>query len=216
MRHSAEEDTFSFGNINSTFNHPTVLLDHSSHVESVTCSDSDNLKVCFTNKEAKDHARESWGNALGDSGSLVFSTNHPGCSGYSDGARGYWMASSADFRSGDSSCVHVNSTEVPLDEALDNFELEFGQNNDTLPDQNTQQNESPSATTVDITDDPEELAGFFQHPITETYPDVPETTPQLHNGTAVIPKRAVLYRRNIIDDIGNVINVNSPSPASII
>lgn len=166
--------------------------------------------MCFANKEAKDHARENWGNALDSSGSLVFSTDHPGCSGYNNGARGYWMASSADFGSSDNSCVHVNSTEVPLDEAMDNFELEFGQKNNTVPDQDAQQSQSTSST-VDITDDPEQLADFFQYPITETYPDVPETTPLLHNGTAVTvtSKRAVLYRRNIFDEIGKAWNVSN-------
>lgn len=185
----------------------------------MTCSDSGNLNVCFANKEAKDRARENWGNPLDGSGSLVFSTNHLECSGYNNGARGYWMASSADFGFGDNSCVHVHSTEVPLDEAMDNFELEFGQNNNTVPDQDAQHSQSTSPT-VDITDDPERLADFFfQYPITETYPDVPETAPLLHNGTAVpvTAKRAVLYRRNIFDDIGNAFNVNNaPSSTCLI
>lgn len=169
--------------------------------------------MCFANEEAKDQARENWGNALNHSGSLVFSTNHPGCSGYSDGARAYWMASSADFGSGDNSCVHVNSAEVALDEAMEDFELEFGQNDNTVLDQDAQQSQG-TASTVDITGDPVQLENFFQSPITETYPEGPGTAPLLHNGTAVpvTAKRAVLHRRNIIGDLRNLVNVSDTPP----
>lgn len=189
----------------------------------MVCSDSA-LHVCFDDEQSSNHAQGNWGGTLDQSSSLILSTNHPGCGGYSTGVRGYWRASSlAGPDDYNTNCVHVQANEVPLDDAMERFELEFGQNYkpEREPLQRRQGNASalrrrrgrrgdapiaPSGT-VDITGDPDALTDFFAHSITETYPDVPEATPVLHNGTLVAAKRGMLARRSIWGDIGHVFNV---------
>lgn len=190
----------------------------------MVCSESV-LHVCFDDEDFNNHAQESWGATLGKSDPLILATNHPGCGGYSTGIRGYWKASSFEAGPDDdnTNCVHVQANEVPLDDAMERFELEFGHNynQEREPLQRRQgsagalrrrrgrRGDAPIAPngTVDITGDPDALTDFFAQSITETYPDVPEATPVLHNGTLVAAKRAMLSRRNWWDDFKNGISV---------
>ena len=211
----------SFSHINTTFNHPAVLLDHSSHVKSVVCGDSD-IHVCFDDEESNSHAQRNWGDILGQSTPLILSTNHPGCGGHDIGVRGYWKASSFGVAPDDenTNCIHVEANEIPLDDAMDEFELVYGHNlnPNQEPLQRRQDNagairrrsdEAPIAPseTVDITRDPDALSDFFAQSINETYLDVPEATPVLHNGTVVAAKRAALSWSSFWHSVGNGISV---------
>lgn len=216
----------SFSHINTTFNHPAVLLDHSSHVKSVICGDSE-LRVCFNNEGSNNHAQRNWGGILDQSTPLILSTNHPGCGGHDIGVRGYWKASYFGVGPDDenTNCIHVEANEIPLDDAMDQFELVYGHNlnPNQEPLQRRQDNidvprhrrgrrdgdDAPIAPseTVDITRDPDALSDFFAQSINETYPDVPEATPVLHNGTVLVAKRAALSWSSFWHSVGNGLNV---------
>lgn len=81
-----EHDVSSFGNIQSTFNHPTVLLNHSSHIENISCR-RNGIDICFTNDEVKRHTEEKW---KANDGPLLIGTNHAGCGDYNIGVRAFW------------------------------------------------------------------------------------------------------------------------------
>lgn len=149
-------------------------------------------------------------------GTLLLGTNHAGCGDYDIGMRAFWRVSSVGFGSRmNSRCTQVNATQMPLEDAMDQFELDFGHYEEPL--QQRAQRSSlrrrddliASDETVDITDDPDALADFFGEPITQTYPDVPEATPADYNGTVTpIEKRVMLQRRSFWSWISNAVEVS--------
>ncbi|GKZ32162.1 hypothetical protein AbraIFM66950_001342 [Aspergillus brasiliensis] len=189
-----ENDTSSFGHMVSNFNHPTVVLDHSLHISSVTCSPGE-MNICFESEDAERQASEEWNPSQSP---LILATYHSGCGDYSSGARSYWNVSAITFQSGQR-CARASVTEVPLEEAAKDFDLAFGHyqttNNGAVTRRSTGDTMIASSSTEDITDDPEALSDFFGIQITEDYTEVPEAEPLQYNGSATIERRQVLHRR---------------------
>ncbi|THC93614.1 hypothetical protein EYZ11_006898 [Aspergillus tanneri] len=183
-------DPSSFGHMVSTFNHPTVLLDHSSQIASVSCKPN-GLDVCFKNEAAERHAAEKWD---ANHSPLIFSTNHPGCGNHHDGKRSFWKVSTVLFKA-KQKCASVNATEVSMEEAMKDFDLEFGHTHEKIHKERLSRRSTSatliaSSTTEDITDDPAALSDFFGVPVTGTYENIPEATPESHDGTVteITPK----------------------------
>ncbi|GCB17143.1 hypothetical protein AAWM_00028 [Aspergillus awamori] len=191
-----EKDPSSFGHMVSNFNHPTVVLDHSAHISSVTCL-ANGMDICFESEDAERQASKEWNMSQSP---LILASYHPGCGDYRSGSRSYWKVSSIIFQSGQR-CARANVTEMPLEEATKDFDLEFGhyktpiEKAGGLTRRMTGDTLIASSNTEDITDDPEALSGFFGIKITEDYTEVPEAAPLQYNGTATPEKREVLQRR---------------------
>ncbi|GLA28508.1 hypothetical protein ACMYSQ_012143 [Aspergillus niger] len=191
-----EKDPSSFGHMVSNFNHPTVVLDHSTHISSVTCSPGE-MNICFKSEDAEHQASEEWNLSQSP---LILATYHSGCGGYASGSRSYWNVSSITFQSGQR-CARASVTEVPLEEAAKDFDLGFGhyqtsiEKDGGIPRRGTDDTMIASSSTEDITDDPEALSDFFGVKITEDYTEVPEAEPLQYNGSATIERRQVLQRR---------------------
>ncbi|GLA65365.1 hypothetical protein AtubIFM56815_004397 [Aspergillus tubingensis] len=191
-----EEDPSSFGHMVSNFNHPTVVLDHSVHISNVTCS-THGMNICFKSDEAKRQASEDWNTSQSP---LILATYHPGCGDYMSGSRSYWNVSSITFQPGQR-CARANVTELPLEQATKDFDLDFGHYKTPVENARGKARRMAgdaliaSSSTMDITDDPAELSDFFGIKITEDYTEVPEAAPLQYNGTATPEKRGVLQRR---------------------
>lgn len=189
------------------FQHPTVILDHSVHIFSVRCSAA-GLAVHFSNAEAAKHARTQWHIGYRP---LVVSTHHVGCGAYDEGARSYWSVSAVKFNNKHS--AFLTASEVPLEKAIQDFDLEF--RHSSLPTEDNGSNGRRSAETSssasdpreDIADNTELLSYFFGTQITSDYPeDSPEATPVQYNGT-VTERRWWNPFRSFINAIVSVVKV---------
>lgn len=167
------------------FHHPTVILDHSAHISSVKCSAA-GLTVRFRNTAAEKHAMAEWHLSRHP---LVVSTHHAGCGAYSKGVRSFWSVSAVKF-DGERSAF-LSASEVPLEEAIQDFDLEFSQSSQPIGDAapNSRRRgvaSSASDQREDIADNPEAMSYFFGTQIDGDYPENnPEATPVEYNGTVL-------------------------------
>lgn len=153
----------------SNFLHPTVILDHSSHVSTVGCSDK-GLNICFASGLPLSDVSELW--KLADTSPLIFSSFFPGCGETDAGIRSYWKATGITLSQ--DGCVHVAAAEVPIEEAMSDTELEWGSVAMDVTSPNNRRGinsvllDDPK---VDISDDPDALSDFFGIDIDEPLPD---------------------------------------------
>lgn len=140
----------------STFLHPTVILDHSSHVSDVGCSDS-GLDICFAGGFPLSDISELW--KLSDTAPVIFSSFTPGCGQTDAGIRSYWRASGISL-SPDGECVHIGAEEVEIEDAMSETEIEWGSvtMDATSPNNRRAVLADPK---VDISDDQDALDEFF-------------------------------------------------------
>lgn len=172
--------THAFGNMKATFNYPAVMLDHSAHV-SVTCKPT-GLEVCFGSVEAQQEAQTKWDVT---NSPLILGTHHTGCGSYLDGARSYWKATKMRTNLADR-CVQVTAQEVEPEEAMKEFELEWGSYEDSADSRGMVRRDSQalvaSSEEHDIHDDPSALSEFFGMDWKYDYP-INDTEPMDYNGT---------------------------------
>jgi hypothetical protein len=195
-------DISAFGHMMTNFNHPTVILDHSAHISSVKCEVA-GLAVRFRNTAAEKHAMTQWHPGHH---SLVVSTHNVGCGAYNKGVRSFWSVSAVKFDGKHS--AFLTASEVPLEEAIQDFDLEFSHSSQPIGN-NTPNSRRSGVTSSsasdprqDIADDPAALSSFFGTQIKSDYPEhSPETTPVEYNGT-VVERRGIF---DIFEDIGNAI-----------
>ncbi|KAK2759981.1 hypothetical protein FQN54_002717 [Arachnomyces sp. PD_36] len=121
---SSENDGGAFGHMVSTFLHPTVILDHSSLVSSILCSD-EGLDICFGSSGLLPlgDVSELW--KLTDASPLIFSAFFPGCGQFDVGMRSFWKATGITL-SPDGECVRIAAAEVEIEDAMSETELEWG------------------------------------------------------------------------------------------
>lgn len=105
-----------------TFNYPTVVLEHSSQVESVACKD-DRMTVCFSSQLAMSTVLQSW--AAHGLHTLNIVTYHSGCGDESGKRRSFFKASSPVFDML-SLCVTMPVTLAEEKDILDSGELKWG------------------------------------------------------------------------------------------
>jgi hypothetical protein len=206
-------DVTAFGHMNSVFQHPTVVLDHSHHVSTIRCS-THGLSVCFANAKAHNEANRYW--LARDDSPLLFSTHSVGCGKFTDGERSFWKATDVSHSS-NGLCLDITASEVQKEDAVDNFELEFGHDRSQSPHDhidNLRRRASgagmiASTGTTDITDDPQALSEFFGININTDYPETGLDAPVDYNGTLNdVTRRYILERRGFFDFIGDIINVS--------
>lgn len=82
------------------FVRPTVVLDHTSHLQSITCTDTA-IEACFTTKEAFDAVQKTW-----QLPEFNIMTYHVGCGDETNGKHSYFHATGAKFDTG-SLCAMV-------------------------------------------------------------------------------------------------------------
>lgn len=156
------------------------MLDHSAHV-SVTCQ-STGLEVCFGSLEAQQEAQTKWD--VTDS-PLILGTHHAGCGSYIDGARSYWKATKMTADLSDR-CAQLTAQEIEPDEAMKEFELEWGSYEDSADSRVMTRRDSQaliaSSEEHDIHDDPSALSDFFGIDWKYDYP-MNDTAPMDYNGT---------------------------------
>lgn len=102
------------------FSHHTVILDHSSHIEDVSCT-SDHIKVCFKTPEARDTVKKSWKEISSDEFNLA--TYHINCGHLHGESRSFFRASKPTWQD---DCVTVSTTFLDEKEALHGGELSWG------------------------------------------------------------------------------------------
>lgn len=98
---------------------------------------------------------------------------------------------------------------------MDTFEIDFGhyeealQQREQIAAQRNSLHRRTDTQPIDITDNLVGLACFFEEPITETYPDAPETTSADHDGTVTpIDKRDMLQKREFFSWIADAAQVS--------
>lgn len=195
--------THAFGNMKAIFNYPAVMLDHSAHI-SVTCQPN-KLEVCFGSVEAQQEAQAKWDVI---NVPLILGTHHAGCGSYLDGARSYWKATKMQADPLDR-CAQLTAQEVEPEEAMKEFELEWGSYEDST-DERRMIRRDPRAMIAsseehDIHDDPSALSDFFGiHWGPHTYPVNGSTEPVQYNGTVnPMRRRATIHlRRGLFDGEG--------------
>ncbi|KAJ4158394.1 uncharacterized protein LMH87_008921 [Akanthomyces muscarius] len=106
-------------NMKAVFNHPTVVLDYSSHLTSLQCPASGIMKACFR-PEAFEHVQSTWNISV-----LSIVTYHVGCGDEYNGQRSYFVAESLQFDV-KSSCVSLNATSIDHEHALSSGEITWG------------------------------------------------------------------------------------------
>lgn len=140
----------------STFLHPTVILDHSSHISTVKCS-GEGLDICFAGGFRLGDISDLW--ELTEDSPLIFSSFVPGCGQSDVGIRSYWRATGVSL-SPNGQCVRVAAAEVPIDEAMSETEIEWGSvtMDATSPNNRRALLDDPK---VDISEDQDALDEFF-------------------------------------------------------
>lgn len=106
----------------STFNYPTVVLEHSNLVESVECED-DRMKVCFSSPLAMSTVLQTW--TADGLRTLNIVTYHSGCGDESGRRRSFFIASSPVFNLL-TSCVTMPVARAEEKDILDSGELKWG------------------------------------------------------------------------------------------
>lgn len=88
------------GRLHATFSRPTVVLDHSSHIDDINCGDG-NIEICFI-PQAFPTVETEWKKY--DRGSFNLITYHVGCGHLTGESRSFFVASQPVF---DGNCVTV-------------------------------------------------------------------------------------------------------------
>jgi hypothetical protein len=107
------------GSMKATFVRPTVVLDHSSQLQDIKCSNRD-IETCFKSSKAFEAVKRSWHL---DNFNLV--TYHMRCGDETSGKRTFFHAKQPVFNP-QTSCVRVAVIPVPEEEALDSGEINWG------------------------------------------------------------------------------------------
>lgn len=99
---------------------PTIVLDHSSHIRDVKCSDR-HIEMCFKTHQAFETAHESWDS--NDGFNLI--TYHMGCGDQSSEKRSFFYAKQPMFDA-NSTCVIVAAIPIEEHEALESGRVSWG------------------------------------------------------------------------------------------
>ncbi|KAG5974940.1 hypothetical protein E4U55_007970 [Claviceps digitariae] len=102
------------------FTLPSVNIDHTDHVN-IQYLGQDTITASFANKEAFDHAVNSW--SAGDG--LLLIAHVPGCEGYARGQRCYFSVTDVEFKPQELSLIAKGSSKHP-DEVTTSGETEWG------------------------------------------------------------------------------------------
>lgn len=105
-----------------TLNHLAVVLDHSSHIETYSCT-SDHVLVTFTSRHAFDYASEHW-SAVASKLALV--TYADGCHGDTTEQRTFWKVDALGLMNDSLTISATVERELPFEEALQEVELSWG------------------------------------------------------------------------------------------
>ena len=108
--------------MNTTFKYPTVVLEHSNQIESISCQDGA-ITACFKTKQAVQTVLQSWIRKDIDTFNLV--TYHVGCGDESGARRSFFEATRPVIDLG-SSCMTVQTRRVQEQEAIEDGELSWG------------------------------------------------------------------------------------------
>ena len=107
--------------LEATFSHPTVILEHSSHIQDVVCSNG-HIKICFNTPDALATVERSWKKEMtSDVFNLI--TYHINCGHLSGERRSFFRASKPSFEDG---CVTVEASFIDDNEAIHAGELAWG------------------------------------------------------------------------------------------
>lgn len=107
--------------LEATFSHPTVVLEHSSHVEDVKCT-KDQIKVCFNTPEALNTVKKAWKKEI-TSEEFNLVTYHINCGHLTGERRSFFRASRPNFAG---NCVTVAVNFVDETDAVHAGELSWG------------------------------------------------------------------------------------------
>ncbi|KAF5855301.1 hypothetical protein ETB97_009471 [Aspergillus alliaceus] len=116
-------DPTAFGSLNATLIYPTVILDHSAHIQSVDCS-ADGLTICF-NEKAREVVHKNWDLKLENS-PVIISPHFPGCGRYYQGERTYWQIISSQLEYNKKECIHAKTKEITFPSIIQGGNLRFG------------------------------------------------------------------------------------------
>lgn len=105
-----------------TFSHPTVVLEHSSHIEDVVCTDHD-IKVVFKTPEARDTVEKHWQEETTAQGFNLI-TYHVDCGHLHGEHRSFFRASQPRMEGNNSIIVTTHLLEET--EAIHGGHLEWG------------------------------------------------------------------------------------------
>ena len=111
-----------FAHLNTTFNYPAIILEHSAYFESVSCVE-DGLKVEFNSPEALSYAQNTWRKLVDDHWLLVSFSK--GCEVADNGQRTYWLVSDTHFDS-NSLEVIVDCEQIDVSQAIDMVDMTYG------------------------------------------------------------------------------------------
>ena len=103
------------------FKRHSIVLDHSHYVQDVRMSGTGDLAISFNDKNAYDHCHREWA----VDGGLIFVTHTPGCGGYDDGERCYFMAEDLEWDH-ENSMVKASGDALNLSDAVHKYKLSFG------------------------------------------------------------------------------------------
>ncbi|KAJ5240477.1 uncharacterized protein N7469_002068 [Penicillium citrinum] len=109
--------------IQATFSHPTVVLDHSDHLRNIKC-DAHSIEICFTTEQAKAIAQETW-KLDPKTGAFQLVTYHLGCGDTTGHKRSYFRVS-RPVTSTATNCLSVPVAPVDEPDALESGEVFWG------------------------------------------------------------------------------------------
>lgn len=200
------------------FVRPTVVLDHSSHLQDVKCSDK-HIDICFKTQKAFETVHESW--HINDFNLVTY---HLGCGDQTSGKRSFFHASHPVFNA-NSTCLRVAADPIGEHEALDSVKLTWG--TFKHPDQRkrvptkghvrvarsdltdpTQYGNGTGAGEVDLNHNATAIKNFFANPDIDTSdvdaPVDPAEEPDFISMNGTVARRHVLNsKRGLGDDIVN-------------
>lgn len=106
-----------FASMNATFAYPAVVLQHSSLINNVTCTEG-GLSLQLATQEALAYCKQNW-----SSSKIILVSTACGADG--DGQNAYFVVSSVDY---DASTLtaHCEATEVEIPDCMTNVELTWG------------------------------------------------------------------------------------------
>ncbi|KJK66709.1 hypothetical protein P875_00127970 [Aspergillus parasiticus SU-1] len=107
------------GRLHATFSRPTVVLDHSSHIEDVNCGNG-NIEICFA-PEAFATVETEWKKYENESFNLI--TYHVGCGHLTGEYRSFFIASQPTF---EGNCVTVLAELTDEQEEIQEAKLNWG------------------------------------------------------------------------------------------
>lgn len=212
------------GSLEAEFIHPTVVLDHSSHLRSIQCGDH-RLNICFS-PQGYDTVEKTW-----KSEDFILSTYHVGCGDEMSGKRSFFHAKNPNFDA-ISHCVEVVAVPMAEEEALNKGKITWGTFTDennrkrapvkghvrvvrNMPSKNyakpgnmTIFGNDTNAMDVDLNQNATAVKNFFENPNIDTsdmegHVD-PGLEPQFISGNGTVLRRHEhglhKYKRNFGDD----------------